>query len=48
VNWLREQLSLTWKRMPCPNIYKYALVRLESQQINEQFRDWTADGAFGH
>jgi len=39
-NWLREQLSLTWKRMPCPNTYKYALVRLESQQINEQFRDW--------
>jgi hypothetical protein len=37
---LRERLKLSWKQMPCANTYKYALVRLDSQQINEQFRDW--------
>ncbi|WP_151758474.1 transposase family protein [Dictyobacter vulcani] len=37
---LREQLNVKWKRMPCANTYKYALARLESQQINERFRDW--------
>lgn len=37
---LREHLNLSWKQMPCANTYKYALARLESQQINEQFRDW--------
>jgi predicted transposase YbfD/YdcC len=37
---LRECLELSWKRMPCANTYKYALSRLDSQQINEQFRDW--------
>lgn len=37
---LREHLKLSWKQMPCANTYKYALVRLDSQQINEQFRDW--------
>lgn len=37
---LREQLNVKWKRMPCANTYKYALARLESQQVNERFRDW--------
>lgn len=37
---LREQLDLSWKQMPCANTYKYALVRLESEPINEQFRAW--------
>jgi predicted transposase YbfD/YdcC len=37
---LREHLKLSWKRMPCANTYKYALARLDSQQINEQFRNW--------
>src|ERR1700719_2336573 len=34
---LREHLKLSWKQMPCANTYKYALVRLDSQQVNEQF-----------
>ncbi|GCE29230.1 hypothetical protein KDA_47140 [Dictyobacter alpinus] len=33
-------MNVNWKRMPCANTYKYALARLESQQINERFRDW--------
>lgn len=37
---LREHLKLSWKRMPCANTYKYALARLDSQHITEQFRDW--------
>lgn len=37
---LREQLNLSWKRMPCANTYKYALAGLESQQVQEQFREW--------
>lgn len=37
---LRSALHLSWKRMPCANTYKYALARLESQKVNEQFRDW--------
>jgi predicted transposase YbfD/YdcC len=37
---LCERLKLSWKQMPCANTYKYALARLESQQINEQFRAW--------
>lgn len=37
---LREHLNLSWKQMPCANTYKYALIRLDSQKINEQFREW--------
>lgn len=37
---LREHLKLSWKQMPCANTYKYALERLDSQQINEQFGAW--------
>ncbi len=37
---LRERLQLSWKQMPCANTYTYALVRLDSQQINERFREW--------
>lgn len=37
---LSEQLKLSWKQMPCANTYKYALARLDSQQINEQFGAW--------
>lgn len=37
---LRERLKLSWRQMPCANTYKYALIQLDSQQINEQFRDW--------
>ena len=37
---LREHLKLSWRQMPCANTYKYALVRLDSQQVHEQFRDW--------
>ena len=37
---LREHLKLTWRHMPCANTYKYALARLESEQVNEQFREW--------
>src|SRR5260221_3125923 len=46
-DWVRDQekrlracLELSWKRMPCATTYKYALSRLDSQQINEQIRDW--------
>jgi hypothetical protein len=46
-DWVRDQterlpkdLKLSWKRMPCANPYKYALARLDSQHIHEQFRDW--------
>lgn len=37
---LREELQLPWRQMPCANTYKYALARLDSQQVNERFRDW--------
>jgi predicted transposase YbfD/YdcC len=37
---LREQLGLSWKQMPCANTYKYALARLESQQVNAQLAAW--------
>ena len=37
---LRKQLRLPWRKMPCANTYKYALAGLESQRINEIFRDW--------
>jgi hypothetical protein len=37
---LREELKLSWRQMPCANTYKYALARLDSQQVNELFRDW--------
>ena len=37
---LREELKLPWRQMPCANTYKYALARLDSQQVNELFRDW--------
>lgn len=33
---LRDELDLTWKRMPCANTYSYALARLDSQQVNAQ------------
>ena len=38
--WLCKQLQLSWRRMPCANTYKYALVRLESQQVNTQLAAW--------
>ncbi len=37
---LCQQLKLCWKQMPCANTYKYALARLESQQVNAQFAAW--------
>jgi hypothetical protein len=37
---LREELKLPWRRLPCANPYKYALARLDSQQVNARFRDW--------
>jgi predicted transposase YbfD/YdcC len=46
-DWVRDQqkrlwecLMLSWKQMPCANTYKYALARLDSQQVNEQLRAW--------
>lgn len=46
-DWVRDQgerlrtgLQLSWKKMPCANTYKYALTRLESQKVNEQFQYW--------
>ena len=46
-DWVRDQaeslqrhLNLPWKQMPCANTYKYALARLQSQQVNGRFRDW--------
>ena len=46
-DWVRDQqhrlvpqLNLTWKQMPCANTYKYALLHLESQQINKHFAAW--------
>ncbi len=37
---LCQQLKLCWRQMPCANTYKYALARLESQQVNAQFAAW--------
>ncbi len=37
---LREHLHLSWKRMPCANTYKYALARLDSQQVNTALAAW--------
>lgn len=37
---LRSALQLSWKQMPCANTYKYALGKLDSQKVNEHFRDW--------
>lgn len=46
-DWVRDQqhrlcaqLNLTWKQMPCANTYKYALMHLDSQQVNEHFAAW--------
>ena len=38
--WLRKELGLNWKRMPCANTYKYVLARLDSQQVNTQLAAW--------
>lgn len=32
---LKDHLKLTWKKMPCRNTSQCALVRLESQKVNE-------------
>ncbi len=37
---LKEHLKLTWKEMPCRNTYQYALVRLDSQKVNEVLAAW--------
>lgn len=37
---LRSAFQVSWKHMPCANTYKYALAKLESQKVHEQFRDW--------
>ena len=37
---LREELQLSWKRMPCANTYSYALARLDSQQVNAALAAW--------
>lgn len=37
---LREELHLSWKRMPCANTYSYALAHLDSEQINETIAAW--------
>lgn len=37
---LREALALPWKRMPCPNTYRYVLASLDSQQVNAAFAAW--------
>ena len=46
-DWVRDQqerlckaLKLSWKQMPCANTYTYALVHLDSHQINELFGAW--------
>lgn len=46
-DWIRDQqeevcdqLKLAWKRMPCANTYKYALARLDSQQVTTQLGAW--------
>ena len=37
---LREELHLSWKRMPCANTYSYALERLDSQEVNAALAAW--------
>jgi hypothetical protein len=37
---LRQELQLSWKRMPCTNTYSYVLARLDSQQINATLAAW--------
>lgn len=37
---LRKHLHLSWNRMPCANTYKYALTRLDSQQVNAVLAAW--------
>jgi predicted transposase YbfD/YdcC len=37
---LCERLHLSWDRMPCANTYKYALARLDSQQVNTHLSAW--------
>jgi predicted transposase YbfD/YdcC len=37
---LRDELQLSWKRMPCANTYSYVLARLESQEINANLAAW--------
>ncbi len=37
---LCERLHLSWDRMPCANTYKYALARLDSQQVNAHLSAW--------
>src|SRR5215471_6243165 len=38
--WVRQHLQLSWKGMPCANTYKYALMRLDSQQVNALLAAW--------
>jgi hypothetical protein len=37
---LREELHLSWKRMPCANTYRYVLARLDSKEVNVQLAAW--------
>ncbi len=37
---LRDELQLSWKRMPCANTYSYVLARLESEEINANLAAW--------
>jgi hypothetical protein len=37
---LREELHLSWKRMPCANTYRYVLARLDSKEVNAQLAAW--------
>jgi predicted transposase YbfD/YdcC len=38
--WLCKHVKVSWKRMPCANTYKYALMRLDSQQVNALLAAW--------
>jgi predicted transposase YbfD/YdcC len=37
---LKKELHLCWEHMPCANTYRYALVRLKSQEVNAQLAAW--------
>ena len=37
---LRAALHLPWKQMPCANTYRYALERVDSQQVNALLAAW--------
>lgn len=37
---LREELHLSWKRMPCANTYSYVLAHLDSEQVNSLLAAW--------